>query len=84
LINVEKIEDLEKTILATLNNLAVNKSEIEEIIDEFHPYSDGKSSERTVNAVEDMLSGNNLPEKNKPKNILRNYRLRRDLNYWKF
>jgi len=83
LINVERIEDLERTILTTLNNLEVNKSEIQENIAEFHPYADGKSSERTLDAVENMLSGNNLPKKSKPKNILRNYRLRRDLNYWK-
>jgi len=83
LINVENIEDLESTILTTLDNLEINKSEIEKNIAVFHPYADGKSSERTIDAVESMLSGNNLSKKNKPKNILRNYRLRRDLNYWK-
>ena len=76
MINVEKLENLESTILTTLNNSEINKSEIEKNIAEFHPYADGKSSERTLNAVENMLSGNNLPKKNKPKNILRNYRLR--------
>lgn len=73
---------LENTIEAALD-LGTNKSEyIEETKKQLHPYSDGKSSERIVDAVDDTL--NNPPQdlKSKPLNLLRKLKLRKRLNYW--
>lgn len=84
LINVEDIDKLEETILLVLDNLNINKQNIENSVKEFHPYHDGKSSERVLEAVEKMLNRKNIPPKKKPLNLIRNFKLRKELNYWKF
>lgn len=84
LINVEEIDKLEKTILDVIDNLDTNQENIKESVNQFHPYIDGKSSARVLDAVDKMLEGENLPRKNKPLNFLRNFKLRKELGYWKF
>ena len=83
LINVEEFDELENTILSVLDNLDTNSENIEQSVKKFHPYTDGKSSDRILAAVNKMLDGENLPSKKKPLNILRNFKLRKELNYWK-
>jgi len=83
-INITEIDKLESEILTLLDNLDRNRENIENHIKEFHPYSDGKSSQRVLDAVEKMLEGKNLPKKRKPLNIIRNFKLRKELGYWKF
>ena len=84
LINVTQIEQLEETILKVLNDLTINQENIQTHLNEFHPYSDGESSQRVLDAVEEMLKGKKLPSKKKPLNIIRNLKLRKELGYWKF
>ncbi len=84
LINVEDMDKLEETILSVLDNLDTNQKNIKESVSLFHPYTDGKSSERVLDAVEKMLNGENIPPKKKPLNIIRNFKLRKELGYWKF
>ncbi len=84
LINVEDIEKLEETIVSVLDNLDTNQENIKESVSLFHPYTDGKSSERVLDAVEKMLEGENLPRKKKPFNLIRNFKLRKEFGYWKF
>lgn len=84
LINVDALDTLEETILSVLENLDTNEENIKESVSQFHPYTDGKSSQRVLNAVEKMLNGENLPPKKKPLNIIRNFKLRKELGYWKF
>jgi len=84
IINVQDIDKLENKILSVLDNLDINKKNIENSVKEFHPYRDGKSSERVLDAVEKMLDGKNLPRKKKPLNLIRNFKLRKELGYWKF
>jgi len=83
LINITNIEKLENAIISTLNNLDTNKKKIEEHVEKFHPYFDGESSQRVLDAVDRMLNRENLPKKRKPLNIIRNLKLRKELNYWK-
>ncbi|MEN8303506.1 MAG: UDP-N-acetylglucosamine 2-epimerase [Campylobacterota bacterium] len=84
LINVEEIDTLEETILSVLDSLDTNQENIKKSVDQFHPYIDGKSSLRVLDAVDRMLEGSNLPRKKKPLNLLRNFKLRKELGYWKF
>jgi len=65
-------------------NYALNKENIEQNVKKFHPYTDGKSSDRVLEVVDIMLKGENIPLKKKPLNLLRNFKLRKELNYWKF
>jgi hypothetical protein len=83
LINVEDLNRLEETILSVLNGDIDNSENIKKSVKEFHPYRDGKSSQRVLDVVEDMLEGKNRPAKKKPLNLIRNFKLRRELNYWK-
>ena len=74
-----EIAQIEKSIV----NL-FNQKNIKESVSQFHPYVDGKSSARVLDAVDKMLEGENLPRKKKPLNLLRNFKLRKELGYWKF
>ena len=83
LVNVENPTNLEKTILSVLENPSQNHEVISETVMRFHPYRDGKSSARVLDAVDRMLSGEMKPKKRKPRNLIRNFKLRRELGYWK-
>lgn len=55
---------------------------IEKYILELHPYFDGRSSERLISAVIDFLHKDKSYLKSKPLNLVRKYRIRRQLNYF--
>jgi hypothetical protein len=84
LINVTDITKLEETILSILNSLDANQLNINKSMMKFHPFIDGKSSDRVLHAVDKMLEGENRPPKRKPLNLIRNFKLRKELKYWKF
>ncbi len=84
LINIQDLDSLEETLVSVLENLETNHENISRSVKNFHPYADGESSLRVLEAVDAMLEGKNLPKKKKPWNILRNFKLRKELNYWKF
>ena len=84
LINITEINKLEDAILHVINDLSLNSKHIAKSVDRFHPYTDGQSSNRILDNVELMLSGKNLPLKKKPMNIIRNFKMRRELGYWRF
>jgi len=83
-INTNNIEQLESLIIDRLSNPTKNRSTIQACANHIHPYRDGKSSKRVLDAVEEILDKNLKPKKRKPLNIIRNFKLRRELNYWKF
>ncbi len=84
LMNVTDINQLEEKIINTLNNLDINHKNIKDEVAKFHPYSDGNSSQRVLDAVDEMLEGKNIAKRRKPFNIIRNFKLRKELGYWKF
>ena len=58
---------------------------IEKFVLEEHPYFDGESSKRVLNAVEDFIDKNELKRlKSKPLNLIRKYKMCKKLNYFKF
>ncbi len=84
LINVKELDKLEEVICKLLDNPSVNQAKIEVYVKKFHPYRDGKSSQRVLDAVEEMLAGKMKAKRKKPLNIFRNFKLRKELGYWKF
>lgn len=50
---------------------------------ELHPYRDGKSSARVLDAVVQLIDTPAKRPKSKPMNILRNFKARKKLHYWK-
>lgn len=49
-----------------------------------HPYHDGRSSYRIIDAVNQLLDSDAYHQRKKPFNFLRKLKLRRKLKYWKF
>jgi CDP-glycerol glycerophosphotransferase (TagB/SpsB family) len=83
MININDKDKLETNIEYALSYPDELKSRIQTFIDETHPYLDGKSSERVLAAADELLEGKNLASKRKPLNILRQFKMRKKLNYWK-
>jgi len=81
--NITQAEQLEEAIEYALGYPNELMQSIRKFIQETHPYKDGQSSRRVLNAVDELLLNINKL-KNKPTNIIRNIKLRKELNYWKF
>ncbi|XMO86959.1 UDP-N-acetylglucosamine 2-epimerase [Algibacter sp. AS12] len=82
LINVTEtnaIESAFKKALTAPNSLIEN---IEDFINNLHPYFDGKSSERVITATIDFLHKNKNHLKKKPLNLIRKYKIRKRLNFF--
>lgn len=59
--------------------------EIHRYTQSIHPYRDGRSSERVLAAVDDFLAGGGARNlRRKPRNLWRNFALRRRFGYWRF
>ena len=82
MLNIDKAELLEQSIEKALQNPPQLMENIEKFIKLTHPYSDGKSSIRVLNAVDEVLSGK-LSLGKKPIDIIRQFKMRKNLNYWK-
>ena len=82
LINVDDEENIEGAIAQALTKPSDLMAKIAKFSEETHPYTDGKSSERVINAVEHKLQ--NPSKVKKPRNIIRNLKLRKKMSYWKF
>ena len=83
LINIKTPSELSTAIVAALSPSAQLKQAIAHYCEELHPYKDGQSSCRIIDAVENIFTKNKLAKKRKPLNLFRNFKLRRKLNYWK-
>lgn len=83
LINVDQEDQIEQAISYALTKPQEIMDKIAQFANITHPYRDGKSSARVLDAVELKLSQPNSI-KTKPLNIIRNLKLRKKLNYWQF
>lgn len=55
---------------------------IAEYNQETHPYQDGQSSVRVIQAIDDVLANKYPVTQKKPLNLLKNFKFRKRLNYW--
>jgi CDP-glycerol glycerophosphotransferase (TagB/SpsB family) len=83
LIDIKTPSELSTAIVAALSPSAQLKQAIANYCEELHPYRDGQSSCRIIDAVEYIFTNNKLAKKPMPLNLFRNFKLRRKLNYWK-
>lgn len=83
LLNINKVDLLEKTIEKALQKPPELMKQIDGFINETHPYNDGKSSSRVLNAVDEVLSSK-LRLGKKPIDFFRQFKMRKKLKYWKF
>ncbi|MFI8377990.1 glycosyltransferase [Leeuwenhoekiella sp. NPDC079379] len=80
-INIEKAEDLETAIIKAVEKPAGLMTAIKNYIQITHPYFDGKSSKRVIEATIDFLHKDKSYLKKKPLNLVRKYKMRKLLNY---
>mgnify|MGYP001394027489 CR=1 FL=1 len=82
-INISKHTELESTINDVLADKAAIYKEVVAYAKQLHPYYDGQSSRRVLQAVTNMSEKNINHLKAKPKNIFRHIKMRMKLNYWR-
>lgn len=80
LINVDDENLIEQAISTALEKPSELMAAIATFSKITHPYTDGKSSARVLDAVDKKLKIPN--KKRKPLNLLRNLKLRKKLDYW--
>lgn len=77
----KKIENAFTKALSYPENIMVN---IERYIKELHPYFDGESSKRVIDATISFLHKDKSYLKRKPLNLIRKYKMRKRLKYFTF
>ncbi|MEZ9328012.1 UDP-N-acetylglucosamine 2-epimerase [Vibrio breoganii] len=80
-INITKPCELKNAIYDALNPSTELKESIEEYGLSITPYLDGHSAQRIINATIGMI--NSGWKDKKPINIIRNFKIRKSLNFWK-
>lgn len=78
LLNFTDPKDLEAMLVKGLSSDEHLKQKIESYIAQVHPYQDGQSSSRVLDAVDDVLA---LGVLRKPLNLFRRYKIRKSLGY---
>ncbi|SFC64560.1 CDP-glycerol glycerophosphotransferase family protein [Pseudoalteromonas denitrificans] len=83
LIDINDPEVLESSIENALLRPSRLMDKIQTFIDHTHPYNDANSSYRVLDAIDEVLE-ESKPVKAKSIDILRQFKMRKKLNYWKF
>jgi len=84
LLNISEPDQLEEGILHALSRPEGLIREIEKYTAEIHPYRDGRSSFRVLDAVDRFVARGRDHLKPKPFNLLRSLKIRRQLGYYRF
>jgi len=82
LLHVHQAEELEKAFQEALLYPESLLQNIENFILDLHPYFDGKSSKRVIDATISFLHKDKSHLKQKPLNLIRKYKMRKRLNYF--
>ena len=83
LLDLTDPDQLEQYIIRALDYPADLMRHIQQFVKETHPYSDGKSSQRVIDAIDDVMLGKHPLIAHKPQNLVRSLKYRKRLNYWK-
>ena len=84
LIDINTPDALPKAIEQAFNPDDELLSKINDYAMSLHPYKDGHSSARILDAVEHLIEHGKTHNKSKPLNIFRNLKQRKSLKYWSF
>lgn len=82
LINVTEVDKIEGALDYAMQKPKEIIDELATISHKIHPYRDGKSSERTIDATIEFLHKDKSYLKKKPLNLIRKYKIRKRLNYF--
>jgi CDP-glycerol glycerophosphotransferase (TagB/SpsB family) len=81
LLDVTQASEVEKNIDYALTYPQELMAAISNYSKELHPYTDGQSSLRVLNATNEFLHSDNKLNP-KPLNLIRQFKMRKMLNYW--
>jgi hypothetical protein len=84
LINIHQAEQLEPNILKLIAEPNLLDESLKQYANELHPYTDGLSSQRVLDAVEQCLTNGKKANKPLPLNLFRRLKMRKKLNYWRW
>lgn len=84
LINVEEVSEIESALRLALSKPPELMEKITRFAEMIHPDTDGKSSERVLDAVDWYIQEGHKGLKKKPLNLLRSFKIRKKLGYYKF
>ena len=82
LLNIQDAKNIEKTFQEALLYPEKLVKNIENFIQDLHPYFDGKSSKRVIDATISFLHKDKSYLKQKPLNLVRKYKIRKRLNHF--
>ena len=81
MINITQATEIEEALASALEKPEEIMKNIEAFIAQTHPYDDGRSSQRVIDACLAFLE--HKKPKRKPLNLIRRYKIRKKLNYFK-
>jgi CDP-glycerol glycerophosphotransferase (TagB/SpsB family) len=84
LLNITAPEKLEETISLGLNRPEPLIKEIQKYSDHIHPYRDGRSSLRVLEATDRFIAKGRDHLKPRPLNLIRRFKIRKQLRYFRF
>ena len=84
LINIHSANEIEKSLQQALERPEELINNIKVFIKQLHPYYDGKSSERIIDASISFLHKDKGHLKSKPLNLMRKFKMRKRLKYFTF
>jgi len=82
-IDISEVSEIEGALNKALTKPPSIMRAIQNFIDDTHPYSDGKSSYRVINSSIEFLSSDRSHFKKKPLNLIRKFKIRKQLKYFK-
>jgi hypothetical protein len=81
MINIKQASQIEEALSYALENPEEIMKNVEAFVARTHPYDDGRSSQRVIDACLAFLA--DKKPKRKPLNLIRRYKIRKKLNYFK-
>lgn len=84
LIDISNVNEIEFAFEKALEMPKHLREEIEKFAEFSHPYTDGRSSQRVINAVIDFLHKEKSHLKSKPFNLIKKYKIRKKTGYFTF
>ena len=82
LIDIDSVDEIEPAFDRALTYPEDLISEIDKFAKFSQPFSDGNSSARVIDACINFLKSDRSHLKRKPLNLIRKYKIRKQLNYW--
>src|SRR5699024_2459237 len=82
LIDIHDPADFEPAIRRALERPPELMQAIHDYGQSIHPYHDGQSSERILQAIDDFIAAGGRNRKRKPANLWRKFKIRKRIGYW--